>query len=61
MLLDDPMSELDGGRRERLVDVLRRGGQSVVAATELGLVPGADAHDVVRVAIVEGAVMQAAA
>jgi DNA replication and repair protein RecF len=61
MLLDDPMSELDGGRRERLVEVLRRGGQSVVAATELGLVPGADAHDVMRVAIVEGAVMQAAA
>jgi DNA replication and repair protein RecF len=61
MLLDDPMSELDAGRRERLVDVLRRGGQSVVAATELGLVPGADASDVARVAIVEGAVMQTAA
>jgi len=61
MLLDDPMSELDAGRRERLVDVLRRGGQSVVAATELGLVPGADAADVERIAIVDGAVMQAAA
>ena len=44
MLLDDPMSELDAGRRERLVEVLRRGGQSVIAATELGLVPGADAR-----------------
>ena len=61
MLLDDPMSELDAGRRERLVEVLRRGGQSVIAATELGLVPGADAADVTRIAIVDGAVMQAAA
>jgi len=60
MLLDDPMSELDAGRRERLVEVLRRGGQSVLAATELGLVPGADAADVARVAIVDGAVLQAA-
>ncbi len=61
MLLDDPMSELDAGRRERLVDVLRRGGQSVIAATELGLVPGADAADVTRIAIVDGAVMQTTA
>ncbi len=61
MLLDDPMSELDAGRRERLVEVLRRGGQSVIAATELGLVPGADGADVVRIAIVDGAVMQTAA
>ena len=29
MLLDDVMSELDAGRRARLVDVLRGGGQSV--------------------------------
>ncbi len=58
MLLDDPMSELDGGRRERLVEVLRRGGQSVLAATELGLVPGSDAADVTRVAIVDGSVLQ---
>jgi DNA replication and repair protein RecF len=61
MLLDDPMSELDAGRRERLVDVLRRGGQSVIAATELGLVPGADGADVTRIAIVDGAVLQTAA
>ncbi|MEA2126234.1 MAG: replication and repair protein RecF [Solirubrobacteraceae bacterium] len=61
MLLDDPMSELDAGRRERLVEVLRRGGQSVIAATELGLVPGADAADVARVAIVDGAILQSAA
>jgi DNA replication and repair protein RecF len=60
MLLDDPMSELDAGRRERLVEVLRRGGQSVITATELGLVPGSDAGDVVRVAIVDGAILQQA-
>lgn len=58
MLLDDPMSELDAGRRERLVDVLRGGGQSVIAATELGLVPGSDAADVVRVAVVDGSILQ---
>jgi hypothetical protein len=44
-----------------LVEVLRRGGQSVIAATELGLVPGADAAEVARVAIVDGAVLQTAA
>lgn len=60
MLLDDPMSELDVQRRERLMAVLRRGGQSVVAATELGLVPGSDAPDVVRVAVVDGSVLQRA-
>jgi DNA replication and repair protein RecF len=60
MLLDDPMSELDAGRRERLVAVLRRGGQSVITVTELGLVPGSDAADVVRVAIVDGAILQQA-
>jgi len=60
MLLDDPMSELDPTRRERLMEVLRRGGQSVVAATEADLVPGADAPDVVRLAVAEGAVLQEA-
>jgi DNA replication and repair protein RecF len=60
MLLDDPMSELDAGRRERLMEVLRVGGQSVVAATEPALVPGADAADVVRLAIVEGGILQEA-
>lgn len=60
MLLDDPMSELDPVRRERLMDVLRAGGQSVVAATELGLVPGADRADVARLAIGEGTVLQEA-
>jgi DNA replication and repair protein RecF len=61
LLLDDVMSELDGARRARLVDVLRAGGQSVVTATELGHVPGADESGVVRVAIADGRVLQEAA
>jgi DNA replication and repair protein RecF len=58
LLLDDVMSELDGPRRARLVDVLRAGGQSVVTATELGHVPGAEEPGVERVAIAEGRVLQ---
>jgi DNA replication and repair protein RecF len=60
MLLDDVMSELDSGRRERLVAVLRAGGQSVVTTTDLGHVPGAESADVVRLAIADGAVLQTA-
>jgi DNA replication and repair protein RecF len=60
MLLDDPMSELDPGRRARLMEVLGAAGQSVVAATELALVPGADGPDVVRLAIGDGTVLQEA-
>ena len=41
MLLDDVMSELDHGRRERLSDELRRGGQALITTTELEHVPGA--------------------
>jgi DNA replication and repair protein RecF len=61
MLLDDVMSELDAGRRERLVEVLRAGGQSVIATTDLEHVPGADGAWVERVAIAEGRVLQEAA
>jgi len=57
MLLDDVMSELDGVRRERLMAVLRRGGQSVITTTDLGHVPGAGDQDVVRVAIADGEVV----
>jgi DNA replication and repair protein RecF len=60
LLLDDVMSELDAPRRTRLVDVLRAGGQTIVTATELGHVPGADEPGVVRVAIAEGRVLQVA-
>jgi hypothetical protein len=54
------MSELDAARRSRLVDVLLAGGQSVVTATELAHVPGAEDPGVERVAIAEGRVLQAA-
>jgi DNA replication and repair protein RecF len=60
LLLDDVMSELDAGRRRRLVDVLRAGGQSVVTATELSHVPGAEDPGVERVAIAEGRILQTA-
>ncbi|MGA3361813.1 MAG: DNA replication and repair protein RecF [Solirubrobacteraceae bacterium] len=51
MLLDDVMSELDVAARARLAGELRRGGQSVVTATELEHVPGWDAADVVRIEV----------
>ena len=51
MLLDDVMSELDSARRGSLAAELRRGGQSVVTATELEHVPGWDRDDVARVAV----------
>ena len=35
------MSELDGTRRERLTQLLRRDGQAVITTTELAHVPGA--------------------
>jgi DNA replication and repair protein RecF len=60
LLLDDVMSELDTSRRSRLVDVLRAGGQSLVTATELSHVPGAEDPGFERVAIAEGRVLQAA-
>jgi DNA replication and repair protein RecF len=60
MLLDDVMSELDAARRERLVHVLRGQGQSVLTSTELGHVPGAEEPGVVRLAVVDGAVLQEA-
>jgi DNA replication and repair protein RecF len=61
LLLDDVMSELDGPRRERLCALLRSGGQTVVSATELAHVPGAEEPGVARLAIAEGHVLQAAA
>jgi DNA replication and repair protein RecF len=60
LLLDDVMSELDATRRARLIEVIRAGSQSVVTATELGHVPGADEPGVERVAIAEGRVLQTA-
>src|SRR4051812_3473105 len=62
MLLDDVTSELDSLRRERLVEALREGGgQSVIATTDLGHVPGGDDEDVVHLSVAEGTVAEAAA
>jgi recombinational DNA repair ATPase RecF len=60
MLLDDVMSELDEHRRELLARELSSGGQSVIATTDLGHVPGAAAAGVTRVAISPGTILQEA-
>ncbi len=57
MLLDDVMSELDPGRRERLALALRDGGQAVVTTTDADHVPGAGAPGVARVAVADGHVL----
>jgi DNA replication and repair protein RecF len=56
LLLDDVMSELDASRRDRLVQRLSAGGQSVITTTDLAHVPGADAPGVVRLSVDAGAV-----
>jgi DNA replication and repair protein RecF len=60
MLLDDVMSELDSERRELLAQELTSGGQSVIATTDLGHVPGATAVGVTRLRVSPGAVLQEA-
>jgi DNA replication and repair protein RecF len=62
MLLDDVMSELDASRRERLVDLVRGGGQALVSATEAEHVPGArESDDVELLFVADGAVALEAA
>jgi len=60
MLLDDVMSELDADRRELLAGDLATGGQSVIATTDLGHVPGAADPSVARLRISPGAILQEA-
>ncbi len=48
LLLDDVMSELDPGRRSRLVERLARGGQALVTAADEESVPAAAMASVVR-------------
>jgi DNA replication and repair protein RecF len=58
LLLDDVMSELDRQRRRALVDLLRSGsGQSVITATDLDQVPGAEEAGVTRLTVSEGRVL----
>jgi DNA replication and repair protein RecF len=61
MLLDDVMSELDAGRREALIELLRSGeGQSVITATDAEQVPGAEQSDVHRLEVRDGVVVEVA-
>lgn len=60
MLLDDVMSELDLTRRELLAHELRGAGQSVVATTDLGHVPGSEDEAVTRLHVSPGAILQEA-
>jgi DNA replication and repair protein RecF len=60
MLLDDVMSELDGERRELLARELSLGGQSVIATTDLGHVPGAGDAAVTRLRVSPGTILQEA-
>jgi DNA replication and repair protein RecF len=56
MLLDDVMSELDAARRERLAELLRGGGQSLVTTTDVDHVPGASSADVSVTSVLDGTV-----
>jgi DNA replication and repair protein RecF len=58
MLLDDVMSELDSARRERLVELLMAGGQSVITTTDLEHVPGAADAGVTSLAVMSGRLAQ---
>ena len=54
MLLDDVMSELDQARRERLSDLVRAGGQALIATTDAEAVPGAASEGVDVVEVLDG-------
>ena len=61
LLLDDVMSELDSDRRVALaLRLARDGGQSVITTTDVAHVPGAQAADVVRVAVRDGGAVASA-
>jgi DNA replication and repair protein RecF len=60
MLLDDVMSELDGGRRELLAEDLARAGQSVIATTDLAHVPAATDAGTARLRVSPGTILQEA-
>ena len=56
LLLDDVMSELDGGRRALLAARLASRGQALVTTTDLGHVPGGQAPGVTRLHVADGTV-----
>ena len=57
MLLDDVASELDAGRREALLELLRDRGQSVITTTALDDVPGARDAGVARIEVRDARVL----
>jgi DNA replication and repair protein RecF len=61
LLLDDVMSELDPGRRERLVHRLDDGGQALITATDEESLPAAALESVVRLPAPPAVVAEAAA
>lgn len=61
MLLDDVMSELDLERRERLMSLVREGGQTLITTTDPEHVPGAHEADVALVTVAAGSVYAAPA
>ena len=60
MLLDDVMSELDSERRRHLAGELVTAGQSLIATTDLGHVPGAGEARVRRLRVSAGTILQEA-
>jgi DNA replication and repair protein RecF len=54
MLLDDVMSELDSTRRQRLADLVRAGGQTVITTTDVDHVPGAEDPGTAVVEVLDG-------
>jgi DNA replication and repair protein RecF len=58
LLLDDVMSELDAGRRERLLARVWEPGQTVLTTTDLAHVPGGAAAPVARLRVEGGAVLR---
>ena len=61
MLLDDVMSELDATRRERLAELVRSGGQTLITTTDAEHVPGAGAPDVQLASVLDGTLSQSGA
>jgi DNA replication and repair protein RecF len=60
LLLDDVMSELDPGRRERLVERLASGGQALVTAASTESLPARAQATVVRMPLVPAVAREAA-
>jgi DNA replication and repair protein RecF len=61
LLLDDVMSELDPDRRERLVERLARGGQTLITAASVDSVPARAREHVVQMPPAEGPSLAAVA